>query len=233
MLKWENTESIWGCKTFYGIVTEMLAFQSLFLFKYNCGKMMYAISMNLILHYNTVMFYMINRSIDNHLFDFIMPIITNLGNLTVWGLISGLILLFGNENLKKMAILSLAALVLSSFIVTILKYVIAEPRPFLVLNNVHLLTTETDYSFPSGHAAASFAAATVMGKKFSFTLKGRKYNLIYPLFLFAFLVGFSRIYNGVHYPLDVFCGGTIGVICALIVLKFEKKILNKFPVILI
>ncbi|MGB8233279.1 MAG: phosphatase PAP2 family protein, partial [Methanobacterium sp.] len=47
------------------------------------------------------------------------------------------------------------------------------------------------------------------------------------LLVYAMIVGFSRIYIGVHYPIDVLIGALIGIICASIVLKFENKILKK------
>jgi undecaprenyl-diphosphatase len=181
-----------------------------------------------ILYYNTILFYMINVGMDNSVFDFIMPIITNFGNLFAWSLVCWMIFIFEGEKGKKVAILGFGALFLSSVVVIILKYVVAEPRPFLVLNNVDLLSIENDYSFTSGHVAASFAAAVIIGKKYNFKFKGKKHKLIYPLLTFAAFVGFSRVYIGVHYPLDVVFGAIVGTIFALIVLKLEDKIfLNK------
>lgn len=181
--------------------------------------------LNGMLHYNVILFYAINNGMDNSVFDFIMPSITNFGSLIAWSLICGLIFIFGGETGKKVAILGLTALFLSNVAVFVLKYVIAEPRPFLTLSHVDLLTPENEiYSFPSGHTASSFAAATVIGLKYSFMAKGKKYRLIYPLLAFASIIGFSRIYIGVHYPLDVVFGAIVGMISALLVLRSENKI---------
>ena len=63
-----------------------------------------------------------------------------------------------------------------------------------------------DGSFPSGHAATSFAAATVL------TLYLPRWA---PLWiLLAVAIGFSRVYVGVHYPLDVVGGAVLGVLVA-------------------
>lgn len=185
---------------------------------------MHNILLNGILNYNTALFYTINEGMDNSIFNFIMPILTNFGNLMAWSLACVLIFIFGGQYGKKVAILGLLALFLSSAVVLVLKYLVAEPRPFFVLNHVHLLTAETDYSFPSGHAAASFAGAVAIGKKYSFILKGKKHKLIYPLLAFAAIIAFSRVYIGVHYPMDVIFGAVIGTTVALAVLKFEDNI---------
>ena len=185
---------------------------------------MHNILLNGILNYNTALFYAINDGMNNSVFNFIMPILTNFGNLIAWSLVCVLIFIFGGQYGKKVAIIGLLALFLSSAAILALKYIVAEPRPFLVLSHVHLLTTENDYSFPSGHATASFAGAVAIGKKYSFIIKGKTHKLIYPLLAFAAIIGFSRVYVGVHYPLDVIFGAVIGTIFALAVIRFEKKI---------
>lgn len=185
--------------------------------------------LNGILHYNVVLFYLINDGMDNRTFDFIMPLITNFGSIVAWGIVCGLLFVFGGEKAKKVAILGIFALLVSNVAVFVLKYLIAEPRPFLALSNVDLLVPENEiYSFPSGHTASSFSVATVIGLKYSFMVRNKRYKLIYPLIAFAALIGFSRIYIGVHYPLDVAFGAIVGIICALIMLKSEDKVfLNK------
>jgi len=169
---------------------------------------------------------MINSGIDNNTFDFLMPLITNFGSLVAWAVICSLLFIFGGEKGRKVAIVGLAALFISNVAVYLLKILIAEPRPFITLPNVELLVPENEiYSFPSGHTASSFAAVVVIGLKYKFNIKGKNYRLIYPLLAFAGLIGFSRIYIGVHYPLDVIFGAIVGILSALLVLRVEDNFL--------
>jgi undecaprenyl-diphosphatase len=74
----------------------------------------------------------------------------------------------------------------------------AEPRP--------LVHAPLDGSFPSGHAATSFAAATML------TFARPRWAPAF--FLLALAIGFSRVYVGVHYPLDVVGGAALGILVA-------------------
>jgi undecaprenyl-diphosphatase len=62
-------------------------------------------------------------------------------------------------------------------------------------------------SFPSGHATVAFACATVLALAVP--------RLALPLFALAALVAWSRVYVGVHYPLDVLAGAALGVVLAV------------------
>ena len=83
-----------------------------------------------------------------------------------------------------------------------LKAPIPRERP-----RVHALVPRPhDHAFPSGHAATSFACATI--------LAAAAPRLRVPLFVLAALIAWSRVYVGVHYPLDVVAGAALGLLVA-------------------
>jgi undecaprenyl-diphosphatase len=82
-----------------------------------------------------------------------------------------------------------------------------EPRP--------LVPTPHTGSFPSGHSATAFACATVIA--------WGSPRLAVPVFVLAALVAWSRVYVGVHWPLDVLGGAALGVLVAIALLKLAAS----------
>jgi undecaprenyl-diphosphatase len=76
------------------------------------------------------------------------------------------------------------------------------------------------YSYFSGHSSNSFALATFFSALFS----TRFPKLKYILFLIAILVAYSRVYIGVHYPLDILSGAVFGTIWALVFYKISSNL---------
>lgn len=157
----------------------------------------------------------INRTLSNQLLNFIMPVLSRIGGNELYFVI-GLVLLFSRKReFKVLGMALLAGLTVSYYVVGLLKISIARPRPFMALANVILLgPVEKGYSFPSGHAATAFMTASLLANHF------KRYFLFY---LLAALIGFSRIYMGVHYPSDVLTGAAIGITIGYLLTGISRK----------
>lgn len=108
------------------------------------------------------------------------------------------------------------SLVLTWGLVQLLKVLYAIPRPFLSFHDITvLLTYGANDSFPSGHSAMFAALATSI-------FPYHRWLSLLVAFL-ALLIGFSRIYVGVHYPLDVLAGFCIGILVSLGIRRLFKS----------
>ncbi len=91
------------------------------------------------------------------------------------------------------------------------KALVPRHRPF----EHQIGPSERTHSFPSGHAATSFAAATVLS---AYVPRGRV-----AFYTLATLIAVSRLYNGVHYPTDVIAGAVLGAAIALLLLGAIRR----------
>ena len=140
--------------------------------------------------------------------DFVMPLISKLGNGgIIWLVLSGLLCVF--PKYRKAGVTMLTALALDVLLCNVmLKPLVGRMRPFTVNTGMELLiNAPKDFSFPSGHTAASFAAA--------FALLFVKNKLWIPSMILASLIAFSRLYLYVHYPTDVLAGILRGLIVSV------------------
>ena len=94
----------------------------------------------------------------------------------------------------------------------VIKPLVARPRPSIVATDPprDLPPLPRTYSFPSGHAASTFGAAVAVSRMWPRT------RVLW--WVLALLIGYSRIYLGHHYPLDVAGGAAMGIAIALWVL---------------
>jgi len=97
-------------------------------------------------------------------------------------------------------------------IAAILKDAIGEKRPH---DASALMSIPSSSSFPSGHTTIAFASATVLS-----ALVPRAAP---AFFLLALAIGYSRIYVGVHWPLDVVGGAVVGAATALLLLVIARR----------
>jgi undecaprenyl-diphosphatase len=132
----------------------------------------------------------------------------------VW-LVFALTLLLGANRLpglkgarwRAIGVAMLIALAITGIMELTVKPLFARPRPPLTLADVHVIgALPSSYSFPSGHALSSFAAATVLWA-------GARHNRAdaWGALLLAALISFSRITTGHHYPIDVLVGAVAGM----------------------
>lgn len=94
----------------------------------------------------------------------------------------------------------------------VLKPVIDRPRPFRIMPAPPVIGSRPhDPSFPSGHATSSFAAATAL------TAVEPQLGVVW--WMLAAGIAYSRIYIGVHYPLDVLAGTVLGALGAWLIMR--------------
>jgi membrane-associated phospholipid phosphatase len=113
-----------------------------------------------------------------------------------------------NTKVKRLGWAVLAALLVSAFVVNILKLVLQLPRP----------TPRSGYGFPSGDSGTAFSFAAVIATAFP--------GLAPLVFSLATLAAISRLYFRAHYVLDVLGGAVIGILCGTC---FARRMLHKQP----
>ncbi|HDL74960.1 MAG TPA: phosphatase PAP2 family protein [bacterium] len=101
-------------------------------------------------------------------------------------------------------------------IVELIRFFFPIPRPFIE-NNINLILNHSaTSSFPSGHASFFFALSTVIyfyNKKIG-----------YLFFIASFLISISRVFVGIHWPIDILAGFIVGIFSALVIKIFINKI---------
>lgn len=102
-----------------------------------------------------------------------------------------------------------------------LKYSLYRERPFVTYPDIQKLSAAGNSSFPSGHTLEAFAIAFGI----SFLFSKRVYSIL--IFAWAFLIAYSRMALGVHYPFDVISGILLGVTLSYIIMILYKQILIK------
>ena len=137
--------------------------------------------------------------------DMVIPLVTKLGDAgMIWILLSVVLVLIPRT--RKSGVILAAALCVDVVLCNgILKNLFRRIRPCDINTSIQLLVARPDdFSFPSGHTAASFAAAAAL------ILAGEK-KLWMPALALAVFIAFSRLYLYVHYPTDILGGIAVGI----------------------
>ena len=134
----------------------------------------------------------------------LFQVYTKLGDAgMLWIAVSVLMLCF--RKTRKAGLASLLAMLLGLLCTNVaLKHLVGRTRPWLTVEGLVPLVAEHDpNSFPSGHTTAAFAAGVFV-------------DLVVAVevgVVLAALMGFSRLYVGVHFPTDVLAGMAVGLLC--------------------
>jgi undecaprenyl-diphosphatase len=105
----------------------------------------------------------------------------------------------------------------ADLLAVLLKRIVDRDRPYVVLPEAEpLLRWDASATFPSGHAATSAAGAVIL----AYLIGSRAWGLA----VLASAVAFSRVYIGVHYPLDVLVGAALGAAVALVAIVLLRRL---------
>ena len=160
----------------------------------------------------------LQEHLRNAFLDAVVPVFTKLGDYGIlWILLAVGLLAFPKTRRIGLAV-SCALLLEVLCCNLLLKPLVARPRPYTYRELQLLVSAPRDFSFPSGHTAASFAVSSA--------LFFRRNRLWIPAFALSVLLGFTRLYLYVHFPSDVLCGALLGVLAGylgcLLAARLEK-----------
>jgi len=165
--------------------------------------------MEFIARLDRALFLLVNGDLTTPALDLFMPFITDINNFViVIALASAGLAVFGGSRGRWVVILLVVAVVASDLASGLMKNLFMRVRPCDAVEGVRMLSgCGGSYSFPSSHASNIFAAMVLLSTR---------YRRLWPAFLsVAFLVAYSRVYVGVHYPSDVAAGTLLGTAIAI------------------
>jgi membrane-associated phospholipid phosphatase len=175
---------------------------------------------------DTELFLKIHQGLSNGFFDWLMPL---LRNRFFWAPLYLFIVIFCIKQYKKqgyyMILMLLVTFGIGDMVASkLIKPNVARVRPCneVTLSNqiIHRVPCGSGYSFPSAHATNHFGIAV-----FLICLFYRKWKAILPIGLaWAAIISFAQIYVGVHYPIDILVGATLGTCVGLFTFYLYQKI---------
>jgi undecaprenyl-diphosphatase len=93
-----------------------------------------------------------------------------------------------------------------------------------ILDKIRVVQHSDTFSFFSGHAANSTASMT-----FIFLLLRKYYKYAFVVYLFPLVFAYSRIYLGLHFPVDILTGYFFGVVFGILFYKIYEGFMRKYP----
>jgi undecaprenyl-diphosphatase len=164
--------------------------------------------------WDTRLFILVNREWTSRFLDWLMPLVTDFDHWRIPVILVLLVVLAKASIETRLGILfAIVGVVLADQISSAgLKPLFERERPFQVIEGTRLLIDAYGYSFPSSHAANTFAAGVFLAVRFA------KFR---PILVLPVLISYSRVYVGVHWPSDVIAGAALGTGIAFGALAIE------------
>lgn len=158
------------------------------------------------------------QNINNPFLDAFFVFFTRLGDYgEIWIAICIYFMLF--KKTRRAGYLGIVALIIEAVLVmVVLKPAFSRVRPYVAYNYDILIPTPSGSSFPSGHAASSFAVA--------FVLYFNRVPYRKTILFLAGLMSYSRLYLYVHYPSDILFGVFTAVAIAIGLKIYQDQIIN-------
>jgi undecaprenyl-diphosphatase len=184
--------------------------------------------MDQILEYDKILFLFLNN-LGTPTWDNLWLIITSRGTFIP---LYVLLLFFlykklGGKSLLILIVIIALMITFTDQITNLFKQGFERPRPCgeaSLIDQMRFIAVRCGkYGFFSGHASNSMAVAVFAG----LLLKPFYKNLIFILLFWSAVVAYSRIYVGVHYPLDILCGLSFGAVAGFAFYKLSKYVVNK------
>lgn len=185
--------------------------------------------MEQLLEYDTELFIFLNN-LGSITWDTLWLVITDkLTFIPLYAIL--LFLLYKKYGLKSLLVFVIVVALMITFtdqITNVFKRGFQRPRPCGeadLIDQIRFIAVRCGkYGFFSGHSSNSMAAAVFAG----LMLKPYYKNLIFILLFWSAVVAYSRIYVGVHYPIDIVCGLAFGAISGFLFYKLSKYLLGRF-----
>ena len=182
-----------------------------------------------LLHYDQELFLFLNN-LGSKPWDSVWLVITHeLTFIPLYALL--LYFLYKHLGLKRLLILILVIAAMITFtdqITNVFKYGFKRLRPCGtpgIMDKMRFIAIRCGhYGFFSGHSSNTMATAVFGG----LLLRPYYKKLIFLLLFWSFIVAYSRIYVGVHFPLDIVCGMAFGALSGFAFYKLGKYLLNRF-----
>ncbi len=173
--------------------------------------------MDILLATDRALFFTVNHLPHTAVTDWLALFFSGVGTAgSIWVIIGFLLFLREEKKDHRFFVPMLIGLGTCLFLVEwLLKFLVARPRPG-VLEGAIVIGSAVWFSFPSTHAATSWAMTVI--------LSHYEPRMRWVFVVLALIISFTRVYLGVHYPSDVLAGMVLGTGIGVVALRFRKRL---------